>query len=261
VPRDSYGQYCPVAKAAELIDQRWTLLVIRELVAGSTRFNDIHRGVPRMSRTLLSKRLRQLVADRFVERRERPDGPVYELTPAGQEFLKVIEALGEWGVRWIDSLTEEELDPAFLLWDMHRSIDTDALPDGRTVLAITFRDLQGELRDWWLVLTPTEVDVCEHDPGFGIDVTLDTELRTFVRVWRGDIPWDDAVKAGRLQVRGLPALRRQVPGWFHLSYFSSVPRVARPGGGSDTTPARTRRRDPSGDAAEQRRTRGADPSP
>lgn len=222
--RTGYGQYCPVAKAAELIDQRWTLLVIRELVAGSTRFNDIHRGVPRMSRTLLSKRLRQLVANGFVQRREHDDAPAYELTEAGEQFRDIIVTLGKWGVRWIDSLAEEDLDPAFLLWDMQRSIETDALPDGRTVLAITFRDLQGDLRDWWLVLTRDEVDVCEHDPGFGTDVTLDTVLRTFVRVWRGDIHWADAVRAGHLEVRGTARLRRQVPDWFHLSYFSSVPR-------------------------------------
>jgi DNA-binding HxlR family transcriptional regulator len=222
--RTGYSQYCPVAKAAELIDQRWTLLVIRELVAGSTRFNDLHRGVPRMSRTLLSKRLRQLVADGFVQRREHPEGPTYELTEAGHQFRVIIEALGEWGVRWIDSLTDEDLDPAFLLWDMQRSVDPEALPGDRTVLAITFRELRGDLRDWWLVLTSDDVDVCEHDPGFGIDVTLDTELRTFVRVWRGDIDWTDAVRAGRLQVCGPSELRRQVPHWFRLSHFSSVTR-------------------------------------
>lgn len=222
--RTGYGQYCPVAKAAELIDQRWTLLIIRELVAGSTRFNDLHRGVPRMSRTLLSKRLRQLIADGFVQRLEHPDGPTYELTEAGRQFRVIIEALGEWGVRWVDALADEDLDPAFLLWDMQRSIDLEALPDGRTVLAITFRELEGGLRDWWLVLSRDGVDVCEHDPGFGTDVTLDTELRTFVRVWRGDISWADAVRANRLQVHGPPALRRQVPGWFKLSHFSSVAR-------------------------------------
>jgi DNA-binding HxlR family transcriptional regulator len=222
--RSGYGQYCPVAKAAELIDQRWTLLVIRELVAGSTRFNDLHRGVPRMSRTLLSKRLRQLVADGFVARCEHPDGPTYELTEAGQQFRAVIEALGEWGVRWLDSLADEDLDPAFLLWDMQRSIHREALPDRRTVLAISFRELEGELRNWWLVLTRDEVDVCEHDPGFGNDVTLDTELRTFVRVWRGDIAWDDAVRTHHLQVSGPTTLRRQVPSWFKLSHFSTVAR-------------------------------------
>lgn len=127
-------------------------------------------------------------------------------------------------MRWVDSLTEDDLDPAFLLWDMHRSVDAEALPDDRTVLAMTFRDLDGDLRDWWLVLTREEVDVCEHDPDFGTDVTIDTELRTFVRVWRGDIDWADAVRAGSLKVRGVPELRRAVPDWFHLSHFSSVSR-------------------------------------
>lgn len=222
--RGGYGQFCPVAKAAELIDQRWTLLVIRELVAGSTRFNDIHRGVPRMSRTLLSRRLRQLAADGFVRRDDHPDGPIYELTDAGHHFRDVIEALGEWGVRWVDSIADDDLDPAFLLWDMHRSVDVDTLPDERTVLALVFRDLAGDLRDWWLVLTRGDVDVCEHDPGFGTDVTIDTELRVFVRVWRGDVPWSDAARSGRLRVHGSPGLVRQVPRWFHLSHFSTVPR-------------------------------------
>jgi DNA-binding HxlR family transcriptional regulator len=220
----SYGQYCPVAKAAELIDQRWTLLVIRELVAGSSRFNDIHRGVPRMSRTLLSKRLRQLVREGFVVRRDTAEGPIYALTAAGHEFREIIEALGRWGVRWIDSLAEEDLDPAFLLWDMQRSVDLEALPERRTVIEIVFRELRGSFRNWWLVLTPDDIEVCEDDPGFGIDVTLDTELRTFIRVWRGDIDWADAVRAERLAIRGPTDLRRQVPTWFRLSHFSSVPR-------------------------------------
>jgi DNA-binding HxlR family transcriptional regulator len=222
--RAGYGQYCPVAKAAELIDQRWTLLVIRELLAGSTKFNDLHRGVPLMSRTLLSRRLRQLVGDGFVERRLQPDGPTYQLTEAGEQFRVIIQALGEWGVRWIDSLNDEDLDPAFLLWDMQRSIDLEALPTHRVVVAITFRELQGNLRDWWLVLTPTEVDVCEHDPGYGTDLSLDTQLRTFVRVWRGDLDWDEAVQAGGLLVGGPSELRRQLRQWLKLSHFSSVTR-------------------------------------
>ncbi len=222
--RAGYGQYCPVAKAAELIDQRWTLLVIRELLAGNTKFNDLHRGVPLMSRTLLSRRLRQLVANGFVERRLQPDGPTYQLTEAGEQFRDIIQALGEWGVRWIDSLNDEDLDPAFLLWDMQRSIDLEALPTHRVVVAITFRELQGNLRDWWLVLTPAEVDVCEHDPGYGTDLSLDTQLRTFVRVWRGDLDWDEAVQAGGLLVGGPTELRRQLRQWLKLSHFSSVTR-------------------------------------
>ena len=223
----SYGQYCPVAKAAEILDQRWMLLVVRELVAGSIHFNDLHRGVPRMSRTLLSRRLHQLVAYGVIERHDGPEGPVYELTTAGRELRGLIETLGEWGVRWLDSLTEEDLDPAFLLWDMQRSVDLTTVPGGRTVLAIRFTDLEGVLRDWWLVITRGGVDVCEHDPGFGNDVTLLTEIRTFVRVWRGDLPWEQAARAGCLDVQGPPDLRRAVRDWFRLSHFSGVPRVPR----------------------------------
>lgn len=213
---DGYGQFCPIAKAAEVFDRRWTLLVLRELVAGSDRFNDIHRGVPRMSRTLLSKRLSQLAADGLVQRRETDDGPVYELTEAGRELEPVMEAIGRWGVRFMNSLTDEDLDPAFLLWDVRRSVDTDALPDGRTVVALELRGIEPELRDWWLLLDRDEVDVCDEDPGVPPDVRIDAPIRTFVRVWRGEVGWDDALRAGSIQLHGPRRFRRQLPDWFQL---------------------------------------------
>lgn len=167
--------------------------MLRELVAGSDRFNDMHRGVPRMSRTLLSKRLRSLADDGLVARRETGDGPVYELTEPGAALLPVMEAIGEWGIRFMDSLTEEDLDPAFLMWDVHRGVDTALLPDGRTVVGLTFRGIEPVLRDWWLLLSSDEVDVCDEDPGFATDVDIETPIRTFVRLWRGDIT---AARAG-----------------------------------------------------------------
>ena len=217
-----YGQFCPVAKAAELLDQRWMLLVVRELVAGSDRFNDLHRGVPRMSRNLLAKRLRQLEDEGLVERHEQDGIPRYRLTSAGEELEPVIEALGQWGARWIDSLADDDLDPAFLMWDMQRSIDRDALPDGETVLEVTFTDLEPEVGQWWLVLSAEEVEVCQDDHGFDVDVTVEAEIRPFVRLWRGDIGWDDALRGGDLELRGPTHLRRQVPDWLELSHFSSV---------------------------------------
>ena len=221
---EGYGQFCPIAKAAEVFDQRWTLLVLRELVAGSTRFNDIHRGVPRMSRTLLSRRLAALARDGLVDRVEHDTGPVYELTPAGQALVPVMAAIGEWGMRYLDSLADEDLDPAFLLWDVHRNIDVEALPPGRTVVALTFRGLPPDLRHWWLVLSEEEIDVCADDPGHPVDVTIDTPIRTFVRVWRGDIGWDDALRGGTMRLHGPAHLRRQVPAWFTLSHFAGVER-------------------------------------
>ncbi|HVV12037.1 helix-turn-helix domain-containing protein [Amycolatopsis sp.] len=220
----SYGQLCPVAKAAELLDQRWMLLVVRELVAGSTRFNEIHRGVPQMSRTLLSRRLSQLRQHDVVSRQETPDGPVYQLTDAGEELRPVVEALGTWGVRWLRSLAEEDRDPAFLVWDMSRNVNTDALPDHKTVLALTFPDATVSLRHWWLILSRAEVDICDEDPGLDTDVHLTAPLRVFVPVWRGDLPWHEAVVGGELELQGAGPLVRAVPRWFRLGHFAAIPR-------------------------------------
>lgn len=219
-----YGQFCPVAKAAELLDQRWMLLVVRELVAGSHRFNDIHRGVPRMSRNLLAKRLRQLVAEGLVERHAEDGAPHYRLTAAGEELHPVIEAMGRWGTRWLDSLADEDLDPAFLMWDMRRSIDRTALPDGETVLEVLFPDLEPEVGQWWLLLTIEDVEICQENHGFDVDVVIEAQIRSFVRLWRGDVEWNDALRSGDLQVRGPTHLRRQVPDWLEFSHFSSVQR-------------------------------------
>ena len=148
----SYHQFCPVAKAMELLDERWTLLIVRELVAGSERFNDLRRGVPRMSPTLLSKRLGQLVRAGVVDRRDDGGEVRYVLTPAGRELQPVVEALGTWGIRWIGEIGDEDLDPKLLLWDMHRNVDYAAVPPGRTVVQFRFRDVPPATRDWWLVI-------------------------------------------------------------------------------------------------------------
>ena len=219
-----YGQFCPVAKAAEVLDERWTLLVVRELVAGSRRFNDIHRGVPRMSRTLLAKRLRTLVNHGLVARHEQPQGPVYELTTAGEELAAVVDVIGQWGIRWLSSLSDQDLDPALLMWDMHRRVDFGALPPGRTVLAVVFDHTEPQLREWWLVLTPDEADVCDDDPGFGTDLTIRASTETLVRIWRGELDWDDAVRTARLELHGPSELRRQAKTWFQLSPFATVAR-------------------------------------
>lgn len=223
-----YGQFCPVAKAAEILDQRWTLLVVRELVAGSTRFNDIHRGVPRMSRSLLSQRLTTLVHLGILDRRADAGGPRYELTASGRELEPIVDALGQWGVRRMSALSEHDHDPALLIWDMHRRVDHAALPDGRTTLRIRFPDVVHTLRDWWLVMTADEVDICESDPGYGDDVVLETPIGVLVRVWRGDLPWEAAYRDGLL-LKGPQHLRRDVVRWFLLSPFAATPRELVPG--------------------------------
>jgi DNA-binding HxlR family transcriptional regulator len=222
----SYHQFCPVAKATELLDERWTLLIVRELVTGSRHFNELHRGVPRISPALLSKRLHHLTRAGIVER--RPDGNrvEYVLTLAGRELQPVVEALGTWGVRWIGHLGDEDLDPQLLLWDMHRNVDHDAVPKGRTVVKFCFRDVPVNTRDWWLVITPDVVDVCDVDPGYPVAATVTACLRRMVEIWRGDVSWSDALRTGAIEVHGPTALRRAVPRWFTLSAFAAVPRPA-----------------------------------
>jgi DNA-binding HxlR family transcriptional regulator len=160
-----YGQFCPIAKAMEILDQRWTMLVMREIVYGSSRFNEIRRGVPKMSPALLSTRLRQLQRVGLVERHSRDGGIEYTPTPAGRELREVLETVGRWGVRWIGDLGDEDLDPHLLLWDMHRRVEADEIPVGRTILHIEFTDLTGSAARWWMILDSRSVnataDVCD----------------------------------------------------------------------------------------------------
>lgn len=208
----------------ELLDERWTLLVVRELVTGSRRFNQLRRGLPRISPGLLSKRLQQLTRAGVVERVEDGGEVLYVLTPAGEELRPVVEAIGIWGTRWIGELGEADLDPKLLLWDMHRNIDHEVVPGVRTVVRFRFRDVAPQLRNWWLVITRDDADVCDVDPGHEVAVTVTGSLRGLVEVWRGDISWDQALRSGKIEVEGPAAVRRALPRWFTLSTFAAVPR-------------------------------------
>jgi DNA-binding HxlR family transcriptional regulator len=210
----------------ELLDERWTLLVVRELLAGSQHFNELRRGVPRMSPTLLSKRLNQLVRAGVVDRRRDGSEVRYQLTPAGEELRPVVEALGAWGVRWIGELGEADLDPKLLLWDMHRHVDFAEVPDGRTVIQFRFPDVPAKIRVWWLVIDSAEADVCDVDPGHEVTVTVTASLRRMIEVWLGNLSWSDALRSGAVTIQGPASLRRAVPSWFRLSPLALVPRPA-----------------------------------
>jgi DNA-binding HxlR family transcriptional regulator len=219
----SYHQFCPVAKAMELLDERWTMLIVRELVCGSQRFNDLRRGLPRISPTLLSTRLHQLVRAGVVARQDTGIDVRYRLTEAGEELRPVVEALGRWGIRWIGELGDVDLDPKLLLWDMHRNVDHAAVPAGHSVVQFIFTDVPAGTRYWWLVITPTDADVCDADPGLPVAVTVTGSLRWLTEVWRGDATWSQALRGG-LELRGPQALCRALPRWFTLSDFAPVPR-------------------------------------
>lgn len=222
----SYHQFCPVAKAMELLDERWTMLVIRELLLGSRHFNDIRRGVPKMSPSLLSKRLRDLTRAGIVERRGEGREVVYGLTAAGLELAPVVDKLGAWGMRWIGKVGEEDLDPKLLMWDLHRHVDPALVPPGRTVVSFRFNDVPAKIRDWWLVMTAEEVDVCDFDPGYDVAVSVTGSLRRMVEIWRGDLGWPAAIRSGIIQLDGPERFRRAVPKWFPASQFAQVRRSA-----------------------------------
>jgi DNA-binding HxlR family transcriptional regulator len=223
----SYGQFCPVAKAMELLDERWTMLIVRELGAGSRHFNELRRGVPRMSPALLSKRLRRLIRAGVVDRFETGNRITYLLTPAGKELLPIVDALGEWGMRWVPDIGDEDLDPHLLMWDVHRSLDHEELPPGHIVLHFRFTDVP-DASQWWVVANGSDVDLCDFDPGFPVQADIESDLRTLTQVWRGDISWTTAVRSGRLVVSGPTHVRRAVPRWLKLSAYADTPRP-RPG--------------------------------
>ena len=220
----SYGQFCPVAKAIELLDERWTLLVVRELMMGSRHFNDLRRGLPRMSPALLSKRLQSLARAGVVERWEDGNRVSYQLSRAGKELEPIVEALGSWGIRWVPEIGDEDLDPHLLMWDIHRNIATEALPEGRTVLRFAFNDVPQASRDWWIVVNSDGIDVCDADPGFDVRVAVETDLRTLTLVWRGDLSWTSAQQSGALELIGGSTERRAFPGWLKLSPLAPTPR-------------------------------------
>lgn len=215
-----YGQFCPVAKAAEIVTTRWTPLVLRELVSGSRRFNEIHRGVPLMSRALLSKRLRDLERSGIVER-ATPEGArtaEYRLTRSGEELKPIVVALGIWGQRWVESaLKSQDWDAGVLMWDIRRRIDLAAMPAGRTVLQFEFADAAAEMRVWWLVIDGSEVDLCQSDPGHEVDLYVSTDVPTMARVWIGKESLSDALESDRIMLTGDAALRKSIADWLQLS--------------------------------------------
>jgi DNA-binding HxlR family transcriptional regulator len=222
----TYSQFCPVAKAMELLDERWTLLVVRELLKGSTHFNDLRRGVPKMSPALLSKRLKSLSRAGVVERTETDGRTSYSLTPCGQELATVVNALGEWGVRWIPEIGDEELDPHLLMWDIRRTVPVDAWPSARTAVAFRLTGVAPRASGWWLVVAEGAADVCDFDPGYEVAATVETSLRTLTELWRGDVSWQRAMLNGSVTVHGIADARRAVPRWLGQSTLAAIPRPA-----------------------------------
>ncbi len=225
-----YKQFCPVAMAAEILGARWTLVLLRELVAGSTRFNELRRGVPRMSPALLSKRLKELEKAGIVARSHvtgEPDLFEYRLTKAGRDLEPIIETVGIWGQRWIETEASlGNLDPNLLMWDMRRNIDPTPMPRRRSTIQVIFKDLQEARRNWWLVVEPGKgADLCSVDPGFDVDLYLSTDLRTMTEIWMGYITVARAKDQERLVMTGSRQLEAAIGSWLRLSPFAKVEKL------------------------------------
>jgi len=223
MPMRSYGQFCPVAKAAEIFAERWTPLIVRELACGSYRFNELERGLPGISRSLLSQRLRALERAGIVERQNgTTDRAIrYRLTTAGQELSDVVLLLGEWGQRWVNyEISLDELDPTLLMWDVHRRINVPLLPDRRIVAQFDF--IGARRQSIWLILERPEPSVCYRDPGFDIDLVITADTMALHRVWIGHMSYAHALRAGLIDVDGPAELTRSLPSWLALSMFARV---------------------------------------
>ncbi|MHA6343875.1 winged helix-turn-helix transcriptional regulator [Roseivivax sp. CAU 1761] len=222
-----YNQFCPVSMASEVLCTRWTPLVLRELLCGSTRFNDIRRGVPRMSPSLLSKRLRELQGAGVITAEPAAGGgSEYRLTQAGEELRPLVMGLGTWGQRWVESsLSLRNLDPSLLMWDIRRNFVPDPPPSARCTIQFLYPELAEQLRDWWLVVDPHGTDLCKFDPGYDVDILVTADLRAMTAVWMGLSKLSDEIASGAVQIDSTPRLTRQLADWLKLSVFAPVPRM------------------------------------
>jgi DNA-binding HxlR family transcriptional regulator len=224
----SYKQFCPVAMASEILCTRWTLMLVRELLLGTTRFNDLRRGVPRMSPSLLSKRLRELeaagVLERVIPDSKGPDLYEYRLTKAGLALKPVVDAVGDWGHQWVTTdTTLANLDVNLLMWNMRRNINTQPMPQKRSTIQIIYPDLPAAQRNWWLIIEPgKDADLCSVDPGFEVDLYLTTDLRTMTEVWMGYTTVSAAKSSERLVATGDRKLAANLQSWLGSSRFAKM---------------------------------------
>jgi DNA-binding HxlR family transcriptional regulator len=222
-----YGQYCPVARAAEILADRWTLLIVRELLVDVRHFNELERGLPRVSRTLLAERLRRLEETGVLQRREAPRGKrtEYRLTPAGRELKGIIDAFCEWGARWaFGPPRPHELDPLVLLWWMRRRVCFDQLRRRRLVIQFDFRG--GPQQRYWLLIEPTEASICLKHPGFDVDVIVTADISALYQVWLGRVLLEEAIRTHQVHLDGTPSDVHAFPRWFARSRMAETVRAA-----------------------------------
>lgn len=225
-----YGQFCPIAKATEILGERWTILVLRELLMGGRRFNDLQRGLGEISPALLTRRLKSLERDGLVARRRISGqrGFEYFPTPACDALLPIILSIGKWGLFWARHLlVAKDFDADFLMLYLERSVDPSQIPGDQTVIHFYFTDLPAN-RDWWLLVYGETVELCVSSPRRDVDVYFTTTVRTMHDVWMGDRTYRDAMRCGDLIIEGEPALTRNVTSWLRPAVLHKAPRAPVP---------------------------------
>jgi DNA-binding HxlR family transcriptional regulator len=219
-----YASYCPIAKAAEILTERWTLLIIRDLLLGARHFNDLRLSMPLLPPATLSKRLKSLQDAGVIARVESATRGSweYQLTEAGTALRPFVDLAGEWGQRWVRSqLLRQELHPSTIMWDIHRFIKADYLPTGRTVIYFEFTGLR-RMKCWWLVIENGEVDVCLDDPGHDVDLSIYADLHTLAEIFVGDLPLRLAISSERITLVGDSQLIKTMPKWLGLMPFAHI---------------------------------------
>lgn len=220
-----YGQFCPIAKALEVLGERWTILIVREMLMGASRFNELQRGLNLISPTILTKRLNDLTDAGVVLRKKIPGQRGYEyfLTEMGKELMPVVKSVGDWGMRWArGKMDDSDLDLELLMLYLQRSVRPDKLPGNETVIRFKFIDIK-KFNEWWLVASDSNVDVCVRDPGKDVDIYFTTDLRTMIQLWMGDISYKKTLSDGRLKLVGPSALTRDINSWLTPSTFAGIP--------------------------------------
>ena len=218
------GSLCPAVKAADIIGDKWVLLILRELFMGGTRYNDFERAIVRISPSVLSARLKNMIAQGLIIKKTIPGqkGTEYRLTLSGKELAPIIDHLARWGLRWARRrLEDEDIDVACFMWDFHRTLKVDELPEGDTVFCIQFPE-QDTYQKWWLIANDDTVDLCTDNPGRDVDIYLSSSLITLVSIWMGDIPVKDALDAGQLELIGEAYLVNSAARWFPMSRYAHV---------------------------------------
>jgi len=219
----NYGQFCPLAQATQLLCERWTLIVVREFIAGSTRFSELQKGVPTMSPTLLSTRIKQLIKAGIIIRQGEQGHYSYQLTQAGQELRPIVELFGAWGHRWARSdLSNGDLDAGLLMWDMRRSVDTSKFPSRKIVIQFEYPDAPTGAKLWWLIAEQGKVDLCLNDPDFDVDLVIQCSLATMTAIWTCQMNFDEAVKNRQIKVLGDNVLMKNLSSWLCSSLLSKL---------------------------------------